>query len=82
MQKKVYLCTRYYKIHIDMIDLKNPKWEDFHIIDANQRELRPGEKVRCGLYRAKPGCPKPDNSQVRVTKMPKEWYNEFFQKRV
>ena len=81
MQKKLYLCSRNVSNIIIMIDLKNPKWEDFHIIDAQQRGMKPGEKIYCGFYRVKPGCPKPDNSQVRITKMPKEWYDEFFQKR-
>ena len=54
-----------------MIDLKNPKWEDFHIIDANQRELRPGEKVRCGLYRAKPGCQPNDIKRDGISTMRK-----------
>ena len=26
---------------IIMVDLKNPKWEDFHIIDAQQRDMKP-----------------------------------------
>ena len=82
MQKKLYLCTRNVSNIIIMVDLKNPKWEDFHIIDAPQRDMKPGEKIHCGLYRVKPGCPKPDNSQMRITKMPKDWYDEFFQKRV
>lgn len=24
-----------------MVDLKNPKWEDFHIIDAQQHDMKP-----------------------------------------
>ena len=24
-----------------MVDLKNPKWEDFHIIDALQHDMKP-----------------------------------------
>lgn len=65
-----------------MVDLKNPKWDEFHYIDAQQCELRPGEKIHFGLYRAKSGGTKPDASQVRITEMPKAWYHEFFQKRV
>ena len=34
-EKYLYLCNRYNKIHIDMIDLKNPKWEGFHIINKD-----------------------------------------------
>ena len=34
-EKYSYLCNRYNKIHIDMIDLKNPKWEGFHIINKD-----------------------------------------------
>ena len=26
-----------------MVDLKSPKWEDFHITKSLQRELSPGE---------------------------------------
>jgi len=33
-----------------MVDLKNPKWEDFQISDMPRRELKLGQKVRCGIY--------------------------------
>ena len=36
-----YICTRNVSNIIIMADLKNPKWEDFHIIDAQQRDMKP-----------------------------------------
>ena len=58
-----------------MIDLKNLKWEDFHITKSVQRELRPDEKVRCGIYRAKPGSLRPEYKQHRIVKLPEGFFD-------
>ncbi len=58
-----------------MVDLKNPKWEDFHITKSVRRELKPGEKIRCGIYRAKPGSPKPEYKQHRIVKLPEGFFD-------
>lgn len=65
-----------------MIDLKNPKWEDFDIVEMPKRELASGQKVRCTFYRAVQGACLPGASEYQVTDIPKDWYNEFFQERV
>lgn len=62
-----------------MVDLKSPKWEDFHITKSMRRELRPGEKVRCGIYRAKPGSPKPKYKQHCTISIPKEIFDGHLQ---
>ena len=54
---------------------KNPKWEDFHITKSMRRERRSGEKVRCGIYRAKPGSPRPEYKQHRIVKLPEGFFN-------
>jgi len=74
-----YLCRRYNKIHIDMIDLKNPKWEDFHISDMPKREAMPGVKVHCGIYRRKPGSPSPQFKQHNSISIPKEIFDGHLQ---
>ncbi|MBR1558397.1 MAG: hypothetical protein IJ647_11735 [Prevotella sp.] len=58
-----------------MIDLKNLKWEDFQISDMPKRELKPGQKVRCGIYRAKPGSPRPEYKQHRIVKLPEGFFD-------
>ena len=65
-----------------MIDLKNPKLEDFKIIEASKHELKPGQKVHCTFFRLKPGSDKPARRKHAITEMPKEMYEAFFQKRV
>ena len=84
-----YLCRRYNKIHIDMIDLKrsalplcsakNPKWEDFHISDMPKREAMPGVKVHCGIYRRKPGSPSPQFKQHNSISIPKAIFDGHLQ---
>ena len=71
-----------FQMYSAMIDLKNPKWEEFDIIEMPKHDLKSGQKVRCTFYRAVPGASTPDTSRCQVTDMPKEWYDEFFQKRV
>ena len=62
-----------------MIDLKNPKWEDFHISDMPRRELKLGQKVRCGIYRAKLDTPKPKYKQHSTISIPKEIFDGHLQ---
>ena len=63
-----------------MIDLKNAKLEDFQLVKARQREN--GSKIRCTFYRVKPGSYTPKHNTHRIAEMPKELYDEFFQKGV
>ncbi len=63
-----------------MIDLKNLKLEDLEIVSSHQR--LPKEKSRCTFYRVKPGSYMPKRTKHRIADLPKELYNEFFQKRV
>ena len=62
-----------------MVDLKNPKWENFQISDMPKRELKPGQKVRCGIYRTKPGSPKPKYKQHSTISIPKEIFDGHLQ---
>ena len=62
-----------------MIDLKNPKWEDFHISDMPKREAMPGVKVHCGIYRRKPGSPRPQYKQHSSISIPKEIFDGHLQ---
>jgi hypothetical protein len=41
LQTFLYLCTRYNTIIRIMVDLKNPKWEDFHISDMPKHVQKP-----------------------------------------
>lgn len=68
-----------FQIHIDMIDLKNPKWDDFQISDMPKRELKPGVKVHCGIYRRKPGSPRPQYKQHNSISIPKEIFDGHLQ---
>ena len=62
-----------------MVDLQNPRWEDFQISDMPRRELKPGQKVRCGIYRTKPGSPKPQYKQHSSISIPKEIFDGHLQ---
>ena len=79
MQINAYLCSGYQTIIAIMIDLKNPKWEDFHISDMPKREAMPGEKVHCGIYRRKPGSPRPQFKQHSSISIPKEIFDGHLQ---
>ena len=63
-----------------MIDLKKAKLDDFQLIKASRRETE--AKARCTFYRVKPGTYTPKHTSHRITEMPKELYDEFFQKGV
>ena len=45
-------------------------------------EIKTDKKVLCTFYRAKAGCCVPKRKHYKITDMPKELYNEFFQKKV
>ena len=62
-----------------MIDLKNPKWEDFHISDMPKREAMPGVKVHCGIYCRKPGSPRSQYKQHSSLSIPKEIFDGHLQ---
>ena len=61
-----------------MIDLKNPKLSDFRIVEATPHSSMP--KARTTFFRAKKGSVMPNSNARYVTDMPKELYNEYFQK--
>ena len=62
-----------------MVDLKNPKWEVFQISDMPKREPKPGQKVRCGIYRVKPGSPPPKYKQHSTVSISKEIFDGHLQ---
>ena len=62
-----------------MMDLKHPERGGFHISDMPKSELKPGQKVRCGIYRVKPGCPKPQYKQHSSISIPKEIFDGHLQ---
>ena len=61
-----------------MIDLKNLKAEDLEIVKSHQR--LPKGKAHCTFYRVKPGSYSPKRIKHRIADLPKELYDEFFQK--
>lgn len=63
-----------------MIDLKDLKLDELEIVKSHQR--LPKDKVRCTFYRVKPGSYMPARKKHRIADLPKELYNEFFQKGV
>lgn len=77
-----------------MIDLKNPKWEDFHISDMPKREPLTAEKIARNLRiqkvhqmartisrarkQAGDTFPKPESKVCRIEELPKELFDKFF----
>ena len=55
---------------------------DFTIVEMPQREIKPGQKVRCTFFRLKPSSYKPARQKLEISEMPKEMYEALFQKRV
>ena len=62
-----------------MIDLKNAKLEDFRFIESKKRELKPGEKVRCTFFRAKPGIHLPKRKPYITSVLPKDIFDGHLQ---
>ena len=68
-----------FKVIAIMVDLKNPKWDDFQISDMPKRELKPGQKIHCGIYRVKPDSPKPQYKQHSSISIPREIFDGHLQ---
>ena len=63
-----------------MTETKTKKaFKDWDISDMPRRELKPEQKVRCGIYRAKPGSPKPKYKQHSTISIPKEIFDGHLQ---
>ena len=64
---------------IIMVDLKSINSDDFEVIEAPKRGLKPVREVWCTFFRVKQGDYRPSHSNLTITDMPKELYDAYFQ---